>query len=364
MKRITLEPRRKLRHNLFALVCLAQIAVGSASVAAADGNEQMAVVTGKIVDTSGKPVAAAFVAAYDSKMNVVSSSHTDQHGNYSLGVPRSSLHVDRKGKTFFTQVNTNFNRAVSVASTIIPVAHMVSEGAKQIKGTRSGGPQSPPPIVIDSSLAAISKGKPVKVADAQKAPGALMIKAVAADYADLTAVAQAYWIQQESAATATGSAPTVVGWMDSLVLAHASTGKLSGINTVPVEIHVARVTPSLVKQGDKTKITAQFTYPDSPKIYSVVIARDATTGNIWELKPSAPGKYSADIAIDDSFRATDHILSVIAYAADSDHSGRRADLEEEIGKSGLWDPRRNYIFNPLLVVSRNRYDVTLTVAPR
>ena len=43
-----------------------------------------------------------------------------------------------------------------------------------------------------------------------------------------------------------------------------------------------------------------------------------------------------------------------------------ATSEDAINGAGLWDPKKPYVFNPLLVVSRNRAEASLTVvsAPR
>ena len=331
---------------------------------AAPPPEQTAVVTGKILDSAGNPVPGAFVAAYDARRNVVSSAHTNARGQYSLGVPRSALHVDRKGKTFFTQVKSNFDRAVAVATTVIPMAHMVNEGTTAIKGSKSHS-QVQQTVVVDSSLAPSGSTKLPSPADAQKMPGALLVKAVAPGRVDVTAVTQAYWIQQETAPDSdeSSSQPTIVGFMDPLVMVRANSDKPSTIATVPISISSAQVTPSLVKHGDVINVSASLAIPQEPKIYPIVVARDATTGLVWELKPAGNGQFAAEIKVDQFLRPNDHIISVLAYAAEGRNGGRRPDLEEEIEKSKLWDIKRPFIGNPLLVVSRNRADVTLTVVP-
>jgi len=343
--------------SITALGCIYLRAHGAPPV------DQPVVVTGKIVDTAGKPVANAFVAAYDAKKNVVSSVHTSATGEYSLAVPRSALHVDRKGKTFFTQVQSNFNRAVTVATTVIPVAHMVSEGNTVIKNSK-GHSQVQQTIVVDSALAPSGSARLPSPADAQKMPGALMVKAVAPDHVDMTAVTQAYWIQQETAPDLHDNGPqtTIVGWLDPLVMPSSDAGKPS-ITTIPINISATRVTPSLVKHGEVVRISASLSKPDVPRIYPIVVARDATSGLVWELKPEGKGKFAADIKVNESLKPNDHIISVLSYAAEARAGGRRPDLEEEIEKAKLWDIKRPFISNPLLVVSRNRADVTLTVVP-
>jgi hypothetical protein len=352
--------RRQFNRFAVAVVSIPLLAGLFMSANAGPPPERPVVVTGKILDTSGNPI----VAAYDAKKNVVASAHTNAKGEYSLGVPRSALHVDRKGKTFVTQVKSNFDRAVTVASTVIPYAHVVTEGNTVIKNSR-GHSLVQQTIVVDSSLAPAGSAKLPTPADAQKMPGALMLKAVAPDRVDMTAVTQAYWMQQESTPDSrdNGTEPTIVGWMDPLVMASADGGKPPSISTVPINISVAHVTPSLVKHGDIVHVSATLTVPQTPKIYPIVVARDASTGLVWELKPAANGQYAADIKVNESLRPNDHIISVLAYAAEIRDGGRRPDLEEEIEKAKLWDIKRPFISNPLLVVSRNRADITLTVVP-
>jgi hypothetical protein len=67
--------------------------------------------------------------------------------------------------------------------------------------------------------------------------------------------------------------------------------------------------------------------------------------------------------VDEFLKPNDHTISVLAYAAEGPEGGRRPDLEVEIEKSKLWDLKRPFINNPLLLVSRNRADMTLTVVP-
>ncbi len=326
--------------------------------------DEPAVVMGKVTDSAGKPVPNALVAAYDAHRNVVSSARADAHGVFSMGVPRTLLHLDVSGKTFFTQVRSNFNRAVTVASTMIPVAHLVTEGATQVKNARQGSSGAQPEIVIDSALLlSAAKGRTLKPTEAQKLPGALMVKAVATDCQDLTAVTQTFWLQQESPDAGPQPHSTVVGWLDPLVLNRSASGKISTVSPVPVELKSARIVPSLARPGDTVKISVQLKYPDNPRIMAVVIARDSETGSVWELKRTARGVYAADAPIDPHWRANDHVITILAYPSDGSDGGRRSDLEEEINRAGLWNPRKQYIFNPALLVSRNRCDLTLTVTP-
>lgn len=323
-------------------------------------------VTGKVLDVKGKPVANAFVAAYGEKHDIVASAHTNKVGEYSLAVPRSALHVDKKGKPFFTQVSAGFNRAFALASTINPVAGAITTGSK-LMNKKDTGDENGPTIVVDSALTSHSDGKTKKITpqEAEKLPGALMIKVVSPRYRDLTAVTQAYWIQQEVSGEGAKAQNTIVAWMDPVPMVpdSADTKVKPVIKPVPIDITDAHLTPSLVKHGDTVRVTAKLITPTDPKIYAVVVARDSLTGEIWELKPVGKGMYGVDILIDDAIRPNDQFISILAYASETDRPVRRPELEAAIEKAGLWNTKRPYVCNPLYVVSRNRADLTLTVVP-
>jgi len=55
------------------------------------------------------------------------------------------------------------------------------------------------------------------------------------------------------------------------------------------------------------------------------------------------------------------MISIIAYAADEQHPGRRKNAEGAIEHAGLWEAHKPFVYDPLIVVSRTRADVTLTV---
>ena len=93
----------------------------------------------------------------------------------------------------------------------------------------------------------------------------------------------------------------------------------------------------------------------------VVIARNSRTGQIWEMQPEGGGEYSVTVMIDKRFPRDDQVISIIAYPERLDKPGRRGEVESAIDKSGLWDLKRYYVYNPLVVVSRDRGDVVLTV---
>ena len=101
--------------------------------------------------------------------------------------------------------------------------------------------------------------------------------------------------------------------------------------------------------------------PPTPEINIVVVARNNRTGQKWELQRDNDGYFTAEVEIDKRFPKDDQVISLVAYAADERRPGRRPNAEGAIEHAGLWDARRPYIYDPLIVVSRNRADVTVTV---
>src|SRR5664279_218428 len=67
--------------------------------------EDLVWATGRVCAAhSDRPMAGAIVAVYDDKNRVIDYAKTDENGEYTLAVPRSALHLDKKGGGFFHQV--------------------------------------------------------------------------------------------------------------------------------------------------------------------------------------------------------------------------------------------------------------------
>jgi len=139
--------------------------------------------------------------------------------------------------------------------------------------------------------------------------------------------------------------------------------KPSSLKTEYLTFKSVHISPSIVQRGDVARLVATLPLPPDPPVYITVVARNNRTGEKWELKPDGDGKFSADIPITRRFPVNDQAISVIAYPANQIKPGRRPEVEKQIEAAGLWDRSKAYQFNPLLVVSRNRADVSLTVLP-
>ena len=101
--------------------------------------------------------------------------------------------------------------------------------------------------------------------------------------------------------------------------------------------------------------------PPIPEVLFVVVARNSRTGEKWELRSAGNGIFEGEIEVSKKFPRDDQFISVIAYAGLQQHPGRRDDAEHAIEGAHLWDPKKPFLYDPLLVVSRNRADLILTV---
>jgi hypothetical protein len=137
--------------------------------------------------------------------------------------------------------------------------------------------------------------------------------------------------------------------------------KPSRIKSEYLRFAAARLEPSLAEPGQRVRILAKLPSPPDPAIYTVVVARNSRTGQKWELSPIGDGRYEGEFVVDKHFPRDDQTISILAYAAQEQKPGRRPDAERAIEGAGLWDTKKPYRYDPLLVVSRNRADLVLTV---
>lgn len=329
--------------------------------------EELAWVTGRINGADGRPLRNAVIAVYDDKNKVVDYAHTDENGEYALAVPSNVLHLSKKGKGFFTEVFGGVTRFVGDAAGF--VANPLRSGVRAVTSAQAS--LNPDPLtrggisaggaVIDQVLFAVTPRRRNIVQEERKQPGALVIKAVSPGNKDLIAIGHVYWVQKETFRAGGKQTQNLAAWLDPIQLQHSESEKPSTISTETLTFTGARVEPSIAEHGDRVRILARLPAPSQPQVFLTVVARNHRTGQKWELLPERNGLYSAEIEIDKRFPMNDQAISILAYAANENTPGRRNDVERAIEKSGLWDPNKPFVPNPLLTVSRNRADLILTV---
>jgi hypothetical protein len=325
--------------------------------------------TGKVLDAGGRPVANAFVAVYDDSNKVVDYTRTDRNGDYALAVPKPALHLEHKhGKGFVADVFTGVIRLTGGAIEFInnPVRsgiHAVAsaESATIVDPLTRGGISAGTAVADQALIMLTPRSRRPVPTELRKQPGALMMKVVAPNSNDLVEIGHVYWLQEEHLRLGGKQEHTLAAWLDPVQLTSVDSEKPSKFQTEYLRFTHARLEPSIAEPGQVVHVTATLLTPPSPTVYAVVVARNNHTGQRWELEPTGDGRYEGDFVVDKKFAHDDQPISILAYAAKEQKPGRRENAEKAIEGAGLWDPKKPYVYDPLLVVSRNRADLTLTV---
>jgi hypothetical protein len=324
--------------------------------------------TGRVLDAGGQPLASALVAVYDDSNRVVDYVRTDSNGEYALAVPKHVLHLDRHSVDVFTQVFNNLTRFVGDAAGF--VANPVRAGVHAVTSSQAANFADPLTrggimaggAVADQMLSLMTPRthRPL-LANERKVPGALLIKVINPRSNDLVGVNHVYWIQREVFKAGGKQTTTLAAWLDPVRLSPVDSETPSKIENDYLRFTAARLEPSIAEPGQRVRISTRLPLPPDPPIYVVVVARNNRTGQKWELTPAGNGRFEGEFQVDRHFPPDDQFISIVSYAARTETPGRRPDLERSIEGAGLWDPAKPCLFNPLLLVSRSRADLVLTI---
>lgn len=324
--------------------------------------EDLVWATGRVYAADGrKPLAGAIVAVYDDKNRVVDYAKTDVNGDYALAVPRSALHLDRKGKGFLHQVVSAVGGVGRIAALPLKAGIRAAAAASTVSdpltrigiGTASGVAQG----LVDIMAPAEKK----RVANLRAQPGVLVMKVAMPGHNDAVSIARVYWMQEEVYRAGGKEQRALAAWFDPAYLTRAGEEKPSTIVSDYLTFTSARLEPSIAEIGQTVALTVTLPAPPEPSVPVVVVARNSRNGHTFELSPLGNGLYRGEFVVDKKFPRHDQIITVLAYAQQTDSPGRNRKVEDAIHGAGLWKPDRPYVYNPLLVVSRNRAEVALTV---
>ena len=325
--------------------------------------------TGRIVDGSNRPLAGAMVAVYDDNNKVLDYARTDESGDYALSVPKNALHLqEHHAKGFFAEVFGGVTRVVG--GTAAFVANPLRAGVKAVTSSQMAAFADPLTkgglavggAVVDQALFAVSP-HPRRPSDQElrRLPGALFIKVIAPDNSDLVGITRVYWMQKETFKTRGRQTNALAAWLDPVQLMTVSSDKPSNVQSTYLNFTAARMSPSIAQRGQTVRLSALLTTPPEPTIHVIVVAHDSRTGESWEMQKAGDGRYEAEFVVDKHFAIDDHPISILAYPASELEPGRRLEVEKAMQGAGLWDTRKPFVYDPLLVVSRSRAEVTLTV---
>ncbi|HEV2473964.1 MAG TPA: carboxypeptidase-like regulatory domain-containing protein [Chthonomonadales bacterium] len=342
----------------------------SLAVSATSRAEERVVVTGYVIDSGGAPVANAIVAIYDDGNHVVDYARTSMSGRYMLNVPQHVLHLHiRHGKSLFGEVVGPVTRVVGGALRVVGVP--LRAGMNTVAGAEaanmdpvSRGGVAAGTAVADTALIALTpRQKRAIPQQERKEPGRALIKVVAPNRTDLLGVDSVYWLQKTSEEGGRSRLDYLAGWMDPVQLRGYASDKPSDIESQYLKFSDCRLEPSLAEPGDTVTISVRLPLPPAPDARVTVVAKDLKTGEMWELAPAGGDRYESQFDVRRNAPRNDQSIVVIAYADDG--HGRSKAAESRIASSGLWDVKRPYLYNPMIVASRNRAELILTVlAPR
>jgi hypothetical protein len=348
-----------MRSRLILIAAL--VALGCQTLTASA--EEMVYATGRVFSSDGRtPLPGALVAVYDSKNHVIDYTRTDERGEYALAVPRHALNLQGKGgKGFFRQV-MGLAGGVGRVATLplkagIRAAAAVSTVADPLTKIGIGAASGVAQGLVDQMA---PRGRKTPVLERNQ-PGVLVMKVTRPGHNDVLSLARVYWLEEEQYRAGGKQQRSLAAWVDPVQLSAAGDEKPSTITSTFLTFTEARFEPSIAEVGQKVSLVVKLPTPPDPSTPTVVIARHCKTGEIYQLEPEGDGIYRADIQVIKKFPKNDQGFCVVAYAEQDDKPGRNKKVEDAICGSGLLNPEKPYIYNPLLVASRNRADVMLTV---
>lgn len=367
---------------------------------------------GRILAADGKtPLADAAIAVYDEKGKVIAHGKTDAAGRYSLAVPRGALHLSKKRGGGFS-LGGILKGAGSLLNVAAGVAPMALGGFGGLPGLGGGGALSavtglagggnplgglgglagklPGGVALPNGANMKKMMEAMQKAGAQggmsdelmrslmsahgdgmddefgadapspNSPGALVFRVTCSGYNEVGGVGQIYWMQDETVQDNGKDKARSVAWVDPICLAKDGDSLPSRIVRGYFAFADSGIEPAIVEMGQTVTIFAKLPLPEEPKVDLVVLARNAKTGEAWELSLGADGVYKAEIPVDKKFAKNDQTISILAYPR-AGTEGRSKKAEDAIKGAGLWKLDKRFEYNPRIIASRNRADLRLTV---
>jgi hypothetical protein len=344
------------RPRLIVLVLLSLLLVPAVTQA-----EELIWATGCVKDAAGKPMQGAMVAIYNDKNQVVDYAKTDADGSYALAVPRGTLHLDKKAEGFFRKVAGAVGGVGRIAAMPLKMGIKAAAGIATASdpitrvgiGTASGVAQG----LVDV-MAPRERKKP---AELRKMPGVVVVKVTAAGHNDVVSLARIYWMEEQVFRAGGRDQKVVTTWVDPVKMTQAGSTQPSTFDSTYLTFTEARLEPSIAEVGQKVMLTTRLQLPPEPRTPIVVVARNSRTGDLVELERIEGSVYGAEITIDKEFPKNDQTFTILAYAEQDERPGRSKKVEDALVRQGFFQLDKGFVYNPLVVVSRNRAEVVLTV---
>jgi hypothetical protein len=349
-------------------------------------------------------VADATVALLDKGGKVVAWTRTDKDGNYAIGsdcLGVLQLRPSRR-RGFLAGLVRGVGRVVAapvnLAANVVKQVDPVKTAKAAIVTAATGNALPTVSNVVSTVTNSVTdqaskktreiavktvmgerQAAPPKEKREEVVPGEVRIAVTAPGYQEIKAKAGAYWM--EAAEEPARDAPkeqreAAVGpraWLELVKLAPAAMGdKKSAVENVAVLLAEPRLEPSLAPAGGTVRLSVKLNAPPPPPGRTLlamrVFAREDKKHVVAELKPGEgpnANVYSGELVLDPKTPAGDTTITLVALRAEPVEVNLRESKTDPLldfarGLDDL-DADKPYEFDPRIMASENRLDVTLTI---
>lgn len=384
--------------------------VPNSAVAAADDKPQVpaepdwrkGALFGRVIDTvTGQPLAGATVALQDKNGKVLAWAKTDAQGQYALAADSlTALQLRPSRRRGFLEnvargVGDVVSAPVKVATNVVKQVDPINTAKAAIISTVTANPAPVAAQVADTASKAVKEQ--AKATGAQAAtqarestaravlgerqatpkekreglvPGEVFLSVIAPGYKELKAKAGAYWLEPSNPASPDGKTPEsgVRAWLETVKLAPiAAADKNCEVENNAILLSDARAEPALAVAGTTVKLLVKLAVPGNQALKIRVFAREDKKRTIVELNPQegAPGVFIGDLPLDAKLDVGDTVVTLIALRAEPIEVKLKKDKADPLLEfaKGLddMDAGKTYEFDPRIMASENRLDLTITV---
>jgi hypothetical protein len=387
---------------LLLLACTIALHADDKTPAAPDFSKGM--LCGKVVDAAtGKPVPDATVALQDKDGKVIAWTKTDATGKYCLAA--ESLKVLNLLPSHRRGLLDEIARGVGqVVTAPIKVAGGVVEGVKKTNpvdvvknaaistatgnpvpiatqaittvtgGTASSVDAAKTNAVTQTKEGAVRSAFGERMSDKQSkkpalAPGEVFLSVSRPEYKEIRGKAGAYWLdapippnRQKKDDKGCG----VCAWMETVKLAPAAAAdKKSEIANEAIVLSDPKAEPALIPAGSTCKLTVKLQSPMDPASKVRVFARENKKKSVVELQRQANGIYVGELPIDPKCPNGNTKISIAALREEPIEvklpKSKEDPLTQFAKRLDDLDPDKPYDFDPKILASENRLDLTITV---
>ncbi len=149
--------------------------------------------------------------------------------------------------------------------------------------------------------------------------------------------------------------------VDPVLLASEESG---GVSSAPRHFgilnHVS-ADPMIVEAGATVRLSCQMPLPDEMLSSTCVVAWDLSTRQRQSLTRTEEGAWQGEMELPKKGPYRNHEITIVAYRNLDQKAGGDEKLEARLWDKDAWNPRKAYPVDPVLLVSRNRGQVTVTV---